>query len=312
MNSIYQDKYYDHFSKRNDIDPPQFSRDENYMMRFNTQLPSYKFDENSLTIIYFKTGAGKLYWKDKRLIINDDKFVITNPSQGWEYINDEADYIDVLSFVVSDDFRTQFNFYSRAHQKQLLDTPFEKIEEDSFFLESPLNAKYYYSGKLLQETHRLSNRVGYEFLSPQELTIEILKSLYIDQVHGYKIAAKIESKKNSTKTETLRRLLIAREFIHDNIKEQIRIEDLSKVSSLSKFHLYSSFKNVFGKTPHQYINSLRLTKAKEFLRDTNFSVSEVYSILGFTDLPSFSKMFKKAYGISPSSYNKSNQFLHKK
>ncbi|TPN81247.1 helix-turn-helix domain-containing protein [Aquimarina algicola] len=303
MKSIYKDKYYNHFSKKEDKEVPFLFKDQNFMMRFVTTLPGYIFDENSLTIIYFKKGSGQLCWRDKNAKIDDDKFIIANPSSGWEYINNEEKYIDVLSFAISDHFRKQFNFYVNSPQIQLLDTPFDTLKEEYFFIESPLSTQYYSSGKLLDQIHTISSQAEYEFLSPEELTIEVLQSLYKEQTNGYKIANKIKAKKNSTKLETLKRLLIVRDFIHDNIGDKLSLDLLSNISSLSKFHLYSSFKTVFGKTPHQYINWLRLSKAKHYILKGDFTASEIALILGFSDLPSFSKLFKKAYGVSPSNFN---------
>lgn len=78
------------------------------------------------------------------------------------------------------------------------------------------------------------------------------------------------------------------------------MDQLCHVSSLSKFHLYDSFKKAFGKTPHQYINRLKLAKAKELVQYGGLSVSEISDLLGFSDQSVFSKVFKKAYGHPPS------------
>ncbi len=297
---MYKDRYYNHFTGKGTILPPQFSNNENYLMRFMAPLSDYIYEENNLTVIYFKKGTGELHWHDKKVFLQDDKFVITNPGEGWVYHNRSGDYIDVLSFVMCDSFKEEFDFYLKSSSKQLLDTPFERYRADSFFLECPLSARYYTSGKLLQNIYFVSGTKNYQYLSPQEITIEVLQALCKDQLRAYSKAQKIEVAKSSTKMETFRRLLVAYEYIHDNFNRSFNLEELSRQCCLSKFHLYNSFKCVYGRTPHQYINRVRLNKARHYLKNKGLTVTEVSDALGFADIASFSKLYKKMYGESPS------------
>ncbi len=302
----YKDEYYDHFSKKRGPIPPQFNRNENFMMRFKTQLPYYGYNENSLTVIYFKDGIGDLIVKNKKVKVDGNKFIVSNPSYGWEYFNKSEDYIDVLSFAVSDDLISKFNFFAFASEEKLLSVPLEKIEQKSFFLEKIYTADHYPSGRLLKSIHQQSCTGNYKFLNPQELTIEVLQAIYQDQFRAYLMADKVTATKSSTKIEVLKRLLVAYEYIHDNVERKITIEELSQICALSEYHLYNSFKNVFGKTPHQYMISLKMDRAKDYLRIGHLTISEIADILDFPDLPSFSKLFKKTYGCSPASFNKAS------
>ncbi|MBQ4819860.1 AraC family transcriptional regulator [Aquimarina sp. MMG016] len=298
----YKNEYYNHFSKVRGPIPPQFNREENFMMRFKTQLPYYGYNENSLTIIYFKDGVGDLIVKDKKVKVDGNKFIVSNPSYGWEYFNKSEDYIDVLSFAISDDLIAKFNFFAFASEDQLLNVPLEKIEQKSFFLEKIYNADHYPSGRLLKSIHQQSCTDNYQYLDPKELTIEVLQAIYKDQFRAYLMAEKVKGTKSSTKIEVLKRLLVAYEYIHDNVEQKISIENLSHVSALSEYHLYNSFKKVFGKTPHQYALGLKMNRAEQYLRVGHLSISEIADLLQFPDLPSFSKLFKKTFGHSPANY----------
>ncbi|WP_178346978.1 helix-turn-helix domain-containing protein [Arenibacter palladensis] len=247
-------------------------------------------------------GNGEFVRKNKKLKAVDGHFMILNPNDGWEYLNERNNYIDVLSFGITDKIIKGCKFYLCATKEKSLDSPLGEISENSFFLESSLNAEHYASGQLLKRIYKLSGQNEYKFTCPNELTIELLYSLYKEQVLGYKIIENIDAIKYSTRIETLKRLLVAYEYIHDNIREQICIEQLSAVSSLSKFHLYDSFKKAFGKTPHQYINRLKVSKAKEYIKKGSNSISEVSDLLGYNDLSVFSKVFKRVYGHPPSHY----------
>lgn len=304
MTTQYKNRYYDHFSGVISETAPVFDKRENYMMRFFAPLSDYLFENNNLTIIFFKEGCGALQWKDKRVKLGHDKFIITNPGQGWQYTNPEEKYIDVLSVVLSEELTSQFDFFQNATLEQLLDNPFDKGKEASFFLEIPLSASHYTSGMLLKKIHSLSEEQEFGMYSAEELSMEVLQRIYAEQVKAYKYANKIEAKKATTQIESLKRLFKAYEYIQDNIASPINLTELSYESSLSKHHLYESFKAVYGKTPHQYINGLKLKKSKEHLKKGEFTVGEVSDLLGFSNISVFSKVFKKAYGHSPSHYLK--------
>lgn len=302
ISSKYQDLYYNHFSKKHSKTPPQFHRDENFMMRFKTKLPHYKYDENSLTIIYFNQGFGDLIFKDKKIKVNGDKFIVSNPGDGWEYLNKDKKCIDVLSFAISDNLIGKFNFFAHADEDQLLNVPFERMNQKSFFIEQTYSAALYKSGKLLKSIYEVSNKCGYEFTDPKEITIEMLQAIYSDQFKLYQNAQKIKVAKKSTQIETMKRLLTVYEYIHDHIEQKISIEELSIISALSEYHLYNSFKRIFGKTPYQYINMVKMNKAKQYLEKGDLSVSEIARIFDFPDLSSFSKLFKKTYGCAPTKF----------
>ena len=57
-----------------------------------------------------------------------------------------------------------------------------------------------------------------------------------------------------------------------------------------------------GMTPMQYITFLRITRAKELLRSTDYSIQEISSMVGYENPLYFSRIFKKQTGYSPSEY----------
>ncbi|MFS4467516.1 AraC family transcriptional regulator [Maribacter sp. 2210JD10-5] len=311
MSLKYEGKFYNHFEnqeykvkfeKKGLKEASYYKKEDNLLLRYRARIPEFVFPKTNLTIRYFKEGSGEYVLNGKRLKVRNDRFLIMNPNDGWEYINENNGYVDILSFAVCDEMASKYNFYVTEKYEQLLDNPFGEEKEESYFMETMLAASHYSTGRLLKSIYDLSNKFDFYFTCPYELTIEILQSLYKEQALGYKMVGEINAKKTSTKLETLKRLLVAYEFIHDNIGKPISIEELATISSLSKFHLYDSFKRAFGKTPHQYINRLKIAKAKNALQNTDASVSEISDSFGFSDPEVFSKVFKKVYGKPPSNY----------
>jgi AraC-like DNA-binding protein len=69
---------------------------------------------------------------------------------------------------------------------------------------------------------------------------------------------------------------------------------------MSKYHFIRLFKTTFGLSPYQYIVSKRLESARIKLQEGNSVVQTAYDA-GYPDASSFSKAFKSAYGVTPSS-----------
>jgi AraC-like DNA-binding protein len=98
-----------------------------------------------------------------------------------------------------------------------------------------------------------------------------------------------------------RRMVQAKLFIDNNYALYIDLDNIADEAYFSKFHFIRQFKKIYGKTPHEYLISVRINKAMELLRSDKSVTDTCYSV-GFESLGSFSTLFKKHVGITPSSY----------
>jgi len=98
-----------------------------------------------------------------------------------------------------------------------------------------------------------------------------------------------------------RRLVQAKLFIDTHYADKIDLDNIADEAYFSKFHFIREFKNIYRKTPHQYLISVRIEKTLELLMAGN-PVSEVCYAVGFESLSSFSRLFKRIVGVTPSAY----------
>jgi len=108
-----------------------------------------------------------------------------------------------------------------------------------------------------------------------------------------------------------RRIVQAKLFIDNNYADKIDLGNISDEAYFSKFHFIRLFKSVYGKTPHQYLKNVRIEKAKELLKN-EVSVSEACFFVGFDSVSSFSGLFSKVVGTSPSAYLTKHQQTKRK
>lgn len=102
-----------------------------------------------------------------------------------------------------------------------------------------------------------------------------------------------------------KRIVQAKVFIDTSYADNINLDNISDEASFSKFHFIRLFKQIYGKTPHQYLTVVRIEKAMQLLQDK--PVSEVCFSVGFDSLSSFSGLFRRIVGVSPSIYLKQQQ-----
>jgi AraC-like DNA-binding protein len=99
-----------------------------------------------------------------------------------------------------------------------------------------------------------------------------------------------------------RHLLRVRDLIDRAYSGPLDIPALARSAHVSQAHFSRSFKAAFGETPHQYLLSRRMERAKALLRDSELTVTDVSLAVGFTSLGSFSTQFRRLVGTSPSAY----------
>lgn len=93
-------------------------------------------------------------------------------------------------------------------------------------------------------------------------------------------------------------------FISENLSEDLSIESISQKIHVSKNVLYKSFRTNFDCTVGEYITARRVERSCELLKTTDLSIDEISQRTGFSSASYFSKVFKKAKGISPIRYRK--------
>ena len=87
--------------------------------------------------------------------------------------------------------------------------------------------------------------------------------------------------------------------MENNIEDPLSPDEISEIVELSTRQLERLFGKYIGVSPKRYYLKLRLEKARDLLRQTDLSVTDVCVACGFKSLSHFSKSYRAAYGISP-------------
>jgi AraC-like DNA-binding protein len=109
--------------------------------------------------------------------------------------------------------------------------------------------------------------------------------------------------------ELLSRVCHARDLLRDWEDEPLSVIAVARASGLTRFHFIRLFKATFGETPHQYRSRAQIEKAKHLLILTDLSITDVCMAVGFSSLGSFSALFSRRVGMSPSEFQRRHRSL---
>jgi AraC-like DNA-binding protein len=100
-----------------------------------------------------------------------------------------------------------------------------------------------------------------------------------------------------------RRIVQAKLYIDRFFSESIDVDDIADEACYSKFHFIRTFNDIYGRTPHQYLIHVRLENAKRLLSEGS-SVTYACMAVGFDSAGSFTALFKRRNGITPSEFRR--------
>lgn len=96
----------------------------------------------------------------------------------------------------------------------------------------------------------------------------------------------------------------ARAFFDEHYNEEISIEQYAVSRNMSTSWFNRSFRSAVGTSPMQYILDVRIRNAQTLLETTDYSVTSIAALVGYENPMYFSRLFRKAKGLSPSKYRK--------
>ena len=242
----------------------------------------------------------------RQLNLYPDSFLAINLGTTFSSKVDSSIPVSNLSISFAPSFLSDFYKTQHKTHKELLDDPFNMEEiSDSFFLETI----YPFAGDMKYNIMHLKQQLEQE--APDDLLInEYLHHCLINYHKVYTKEVTDKSEKlnflnNSTKVEILRRLTFAKEFINSNYNKKLELDDIAQSACLSVNHLLRTFKQAYGKSPHQYLIQVRIDRSKYLLKNTNYTINDIVEIIGFECPSSFIRLFKSLNRTTPGKYRMS-------
>jgi AraC family transcriptional regulator len=135
---------------------------------------------------------------------------------------------------------------------------------------------------------------------------EVIRS-HVSQLTVYLLRAHIDAQRSdeielSRVGIVDRRLRRAIEFMNDNCGRELSLVEIAGAAYLSEFHFSRLFKKITGATPHAYLASLRIERARRLLAESDLPIAEVGAEVGYASQSHFTKIFREASGMTPKAF----------
>jgi AraC family transcriptional regulator len=111
---------------------------------------------------------------------------------------------------------------------------------------------------------------------------------------------------NKIKADYRNRLERVFQFIDENLDSKLSLSEIAKHAYFSEYHFHRIFKMLTRETLNEHITRRRIEKSVLDILHKESSISEISHRYGFSDNSSYTKAFKKYYGMSPSEFKRLN------
>ncbi|WP_459211511.1 AraC family transcriptional regulator [Aquimarina rhabdastrellae] len=111
---------------------------------------------------------------------------------------------------------------------------------------------------------------------------------------------------NKTQNDHAGRINKVFEYIDENLNKDLSLKIISEIACFSPFHFHRIFKILTKETLNTYVNRLRIEKSVTDLLYKSSTISEIAFKYGYSDKASYSKSFKKFYGVNPTDFKRQN------
>lgn len=214
----------------------------------------------------------------------------------------------------------EFQFYNslakgdiQVVKREMQDNHFYKVVQDVQLSSNPLQSlRYHYivtialcarycilNGMPLDEAYEISDR----YIMKMDKSNSVEEIIKFHDAYCMEYVTKMANLKNERQFSQL--VSHALNYIYLHVYETIKLEDIAHALGVSPEHLSRQFR-IQTKTPiHQYILMKKIDMAKELIRYSEHSMTDISNLLAFSSQSHFISVFKKLTGLTPKQYRDS-------
>jgi AraC family transcriptional regulator len=94
-------------------------------------------------------------------------------------------------------------------------------------------------------------------------------------------------------------------YMRDHLDQEIALQELAGLVSLSRFHFCTAFRMATGHTPHEWLTVQRIQRAKALLTNPKLAITHVALAVGYQTPSAFAATFRKIAGVTPTEFRRS-------
>lgn len=176
----------------------------------------------------------------------------------------------------------------------------KRKEDNNFYIDWACSfPQNNYTNEVFADLKVIKNEFKYQKVKSEEYIKAIMLQILIDLLRSTSEITQKDHSINGWRDTIVEEI---KAYIEDNYALNFKLSDISQKMCISPNYLNTIFKSLTGRTIIRYADETRIVKAKWFLKETDYSISRIASMLGFCDQYHFSKSFKKETGYTPTDF----------
>ena len=229
-------------------------------------------------LLYIAAGQGHFFINGQERVVSAGNIIVYLPGQPQEYVYYKDDKTDVY-----------WVHFTGSDVEKIIDYYNIRLSENIIYIGTSPDYQWLF-GQIIQEMQLCRPRF-------EELISLLLRNIFILISRNLIGANRAD---NSLENE----VELAMHYFRENYRSEINVEDYALSRGISASNFYRVFKQISGSTPLQFILKLRLSNAQNLLENSNLTIAEIASAVGYENPLYFSRLFHKHIGVSPSEYRK--------
>jgi AraC family transcriptional regulator len=243
------------------------------------------------------SGSSQVSVDGKSVLIKEGCFFLSNPDQRYTLEIHRTKPAETFNIHFGENFADEVFHSLHTSAEIILHQPLQQsLQRVDFFNRLSLRSTEITAILQRIQIHKLAG------IALEEQLCNLIQLFLIEERLLHIQSRAIPVIKSSTREEIQKRLLSATDYIHTYYDRDLSLDEVAAASCLSKFHFLRLFKILHQKTPHQFVNEVRVHRGQALLKHTTLEVSEIASAVGFSSASSFSRMFYQQTGSYPSAY----------
>lgn len=229
-------------------------------------------------LLYIAAGQVHFFINGQERVVTAGNIVVYLPGQPQEYVYYKDDKTDVY-----------WVHFTGSDVEKIIDYYNIRLSENIIYIGTSPDYQWLF-GQIIQEMQLCRPRF-------EELISLLLRNIFILISRNLIGANRAD---NSLENE----VELAMHYFRENYRSEVNVEDYALSRGMSASNFYRVFKQISGSTPLQFILKLRLSNAQNLLENSNLTIAEIASEVGYENPLYFSRLFHKHIGVSPSEYRK--------
>lgn len=229
-------------------------------------------------LLYIAAGQGHFFINGQERVVPAGNIIVYLPGQPQEYVYFKDDKTDVY-----------WVHFTGNDVERIIDYYNIRLSENIIYIGTSPDYQWLF-GQIIQEMQLCRPRF-------EELISLLLRNIFILISRNLIGANRAD---NSLENE----VELAMHYFRENYRSEVNVEDYALSRGMSASNFYRVFKQISGSTPLQYILKLRLSNAQNLLENSNLTIAEIASAVGYENPLYFSRLFHKHIGVSPFEYRK--------